>query len=142
MLKQLSGLRRLQIVLDMGTHKLIRSNYYWSINGSGWNITKANPLQLPGMKVLFTLRGVTDIELRCRDLDKDFEEAQKDKEFPNFSEKSRKACVTKLVKVFKHFNQALADAQQGRVNKKMLNDPEWHLKDVFPTIDEDAVKQT
>lgn len=140
-LKQLTGLRRLHIVLDMNVHKLIRSNFYF-MNGSGWNIDKANPLRLPGMKSLFSLRGITDIKLRCGELDKELEEAKKDKEYPKFSEKSKKACVLKLVGAFEHFNKALANAQKGLVNKKMLEDPEWHIKDDFPIIDETATATT
>lgn len=91
------------------------------------------------MKSLFSLRGITDIKVRCRELDKEFEEAKKDKEFPDFTAKSKKASVMKLVEVFNHFNKALEDAQKGMVNKKMLEDPEWHTKDVFPSTDEPAV---
>ena len=136
MLKQLSGLRRLQIILvDCGLRKTIRSNYF--LGSSGWNINKANPLLFPGIKTLFSLRGLTEIGVRFPHLETEFEEGKKDKEHPNFAPKSKKACVVKLTNALEHLNQALADAQTGKVNKKLLEDSEWHLKDVFPVMEDD-----
>lgn len=140
MLKQLPGLRRLHVLLNFRVDKLIRSNYF--SNSSGWNVDKANPLLLPGIKTLFSLRGVTDVLLRFPKLETEFEEAKTDKEYPNFTAKSRKACVVKLTKALEHFNKALAEVQNGKVNKKLLDDPEWHMKDVFPTTDDEGEGET
>ena len=135
MLKQLSGLRRLHVILRDGLERKITNNR-WFVN-SGWHMEKANPLLLPGIKILFSLRGIEDIKLRDLYLEKEFATAKADKEYPNFSAKSRKACIVKLTEALEHFNKALANAQTGKINRKLMEDPEWHLKEVFPIMGDD-----
>lgn len=142
MLKQLSGLRRLQVIMNLDLFRGIRRPQWWT-NHSGWELSdRANPIALPGLKVLFTLRGITDIKVRDLRLEQDVEEAKKDKEYPTFSVKSRSACVVKLAEVLERFNVALANAQQGCLDKKILEDPEWHLKESSrASVTDDGVEE-
>lgn len=129
MLKRLPGLRRLEVILNSDLSSGIQRPHWWTSH-AGWKLSgKANPVLLPGIKALFTLRGINDIRVRDLKLEQDLETAKQDKEYPDFSAKSRSACVVKLSEVLDHFNRALAAAQLGKVNKKLLEDPEWHLKE-------------
>lgn len=139
-LKQLSGLRRLHVILRRELTIEIRRSRWWLSNNSGWRIQKANPMLLPGIKVLLSLRGIRDIKIRDLELERDLEEAKKDKEYPKFSEQSRKACIVQVSAALDYFNKALADAQQGNVDRQLFDDSEWHMKVPIPekTDDDDA----
>ena len=90
---------------------------------------------MPGIKLLFSLRGIDDIRVLDTDLDKKMVELKKEKSYPDFAKNSAEECYVKLSNVLEHLNAALLDAQNGKVNKKLLVDNEWHMRDVFPTVD-------
>lgn len=138
LLKQLTGLRRLHVLLRHELEQLIfRPRWSSSLN---WKIEEANPVLLPGLRVLFSLRGITDIVVRDLELEKEFEKLKKDVEYPRFAEMSKKACVVQITRALEHFNTAIAGAQKGMVNQKLLDDPKWHMKSVFPVMEDDEVE--
>lgn len=128
-LKQLPGLRRLRLFVDG-----VFSRSHWS----NWNsLADANPLDMPGLKVLFSLRGIADIQVRDRDLDEQLVKMKKENKTLNFLPSTRRHYVFSVAKILAHLNAALVDAQFGKVNKKLLDDHQWHLKDPFPNGDTD-----
>jgi len=94
-----------------------------------------NPSALAGMKVLFALRGISDISVHDPELEKLIIKSKESPDWPKFSVGTKQYCHVKLERILEHFNIALADAQVGKVNRKLLEDDEWHVKEVFPTIE-------
>lgn len=135
LLKQLTGLRRFHLLFNKDlTNRLYSTRY---LSASPYNVLKANPTTLPGVKFLFTLRGVTDIKLRDTALDSALEDIRERERKPDFTQNLKDRWYIKLERIFEHLNAALVDAQAGRVNRKLLDDDEWHLKEVFPHLDDD-----
>ena len=136
MLKQLPSLRKLHVLLRHELENEIRLKRWW-MGGGGYRIAKANPGLLPGIRALFSLRGITDIKLRDLDLEKRLGVAKKDMQYPNFGKETNHGCVVKLTQALEHFNVVLLDVQTGKVNKKLLEDNQWQTWDIFPTLDDD-----
>lgn len=148
LLTQLPSLKRLHILMiaTLGESNLRRGwlqqrgHWGWGrmVPLDTWN---TNPALIPGMKSLFELRGLTDLKVRDFELEKKIAELEKDKAYPNFPKDGTNADNVKLANAFEHFNAALADAQLGRVNKKLFEIRQWQRWDVFPTIDDDGVQK-
>lgn len=130
-LKQLPGLRKLHIHLGRALIGKIKSSHYMD---QSQRLDTANPGLLPGIGHLFELRGVTDIKLLSDCLEERLEEARKTPQFPRVDDVSTAVWV-QLGLAFEHFNAALADAQKGKVNKKLLEDNKWQTWDVFPPLE-------
>lgn len=142
MLKQLTGLRKLHIIM---TSKLAETSLrngwlkWISWRGDHANIADANPALIAGMKHILQLRGITDIKIRDTELERTIAEF-KDGTLANKPESEKK--ISQLARAYEHFNAALKDMQSGKINQKLLDDPEWHTRDVFPTMDEDHVGES
>lgn len=134
LLAQLHGLRRFHLLFTDDLVKRISGRWWW---GRPYRLEKANPNLLPGIKSLFALRGITDINVREMSLETHMETMKADKAYPDFPEHSRDACFLKLASILEYFNAALRDAQYGKVNRKILDDDEWHMKDPFPAMDDE-----
>lgn len=144
LLRKLIGLRKLHVIMMSGPHEhgLRRSWYQPSLRGMiRMTSDGANPAQIPGMRELFGLRGLTDLKVRDLQLEKKLEELKKDKAYPKFPRSGDDAKVLRLTEAYEHFNAALADAQLGQVNKRLLEDEQWQWWDVFPTMDSDGKKK-
>ena len=136
MLKQLPGLRRLHLLFNEGLTKRMQPSSYW---GSGpWKLGGVNPITFPGIKFLFNLRNIDDIKVRDTHLETQMMSVEQNDSFPNFQPGTQQWAYVELTRILEHLNAALADAQQGKVNKKLLADDEWHLKDVYPALDDDV----
>lgn len=128
-LKQLSGLRRLRLLCLSG--ELWIPLYTWSTYG----VCPANPVKLPGLIRLFELRGISDVLVRDLEFEEDLEKYKKDKRFPDgFEPGSREAKWLKIEGILGRMNAALAAAQQGRHNKLMLENDNWHALDPLPPV--------
>ncbi|KAK4545967.1 hypothetical protein LTR36_002531 [Oleoguttula mirabilis] len=133
LLKKLTGLKRLEVVLHGELARKITCRYWWS----GYsNIHHANPAMIPGMKALFDLRGVEDIQIRDLILENSLEDAKKSKEYPTFNPNTAKANTITISRALEHFNAALSEAQHGRVNRELLEDNMWQTQDEFPTLND------
>ena len=119
MLKQLSGLRKLQIILHDELEKRIYLGY------PATSLEYANPASIPGIKTLFSLRGITDIKIRDLDLEQGLKSTKSHSNFPDFESETHDTGIVKLTAVLEHFNAALADAQIGKINKTVLDDNRW-----------------
>ncbi|KAK5116871.1 hypothetical protein LTR85_009131 [Meristemomyces frigidus] len=132
MLRRLTGLQRLEVVMHGELcNKIVRR--YWA---GGYSMSSANPALIPGMKALFELRGLKNISVRDATLEARMEGAKMDASYPVLAAGTVKACVVKLTQALEHFNSALRDAQDGRVNRELLEDNKWHIRYVFPTLKE------
>lgn len=124
LLKQLTGLRRLHIILES--------------NGRSWwremrhnRVDKSNPCEIPGLKVLFDLRGVTDIKVCDPQLERRIQNTTKSPEWPNVEKFTKDWDYIELERILHTFNIAIANAQKGKVCRKMLDDKDWYLKEDF-----------
>lgn len=131
LLKQLTGLRRLHIQLES---RLYASRKWWNSGGAD-GVDNANPCEVPGFKVLFALRGITDIQVRDDALEEGIEVAKQQPSWPTFDRGTGFWCWVELERILRIFNIAIANAQKGKVCRTMLDDKDWHLKKGF-TIDE------
>lgn len=131
LLRDLNKLRRLSIVMNGHLVNRILPRNHW---GSAWKMEGANPGLMPGVHVLFSLRGLTEIKIRDQKLDEEHEQAQRDKAYPNFFAQSRSYHIVKLAAALEHLNKALLDAQEGRVNAELLQNNTWHTRDDFPQM--------
>ncbi|PIA94454.1 hypothetical protein CB0940_08108 [Cercospora beticola] len=133
LLRDLTGLKRLQITMQ---NTLFNKIY---IRGwmNRWRMDNANPSCIPGMKMLFSLRGIVDIKVRDIELEEAYQKAVEDKVYPNFDPHSRSYHVLKLTAALSHFNEALKLAQKGAINEELLQDNKWHTWDDFPELPEE-----
>lgn len=136
-LKQLTGLRRLRIMMVSPLHEPnLRRGWYAerfrSINGQ---IRGCNPGLIPGMKLLFELRGIKDIQMQDLQLDRLIEAFETEKSRPDYDDLARRNLI-KLRKAYDHFNNALAEAQQGKVNWQLCENNDWQMRDEFPILQE------
>ncbi|KAF2171831.1 hypothetical protein M409DRAFT_18065 [Zasmidium cellare ATCC 36951] len=139
LLHQLTGLRRLHVVMKSQLHETtLRQG--WPKTSGGWmarsnlRLGDANPNLIPGIKHLFNLRGVTDIKIRDVELEKKVAETEKQPSYPDFWENTDHWVVMQLSRVFEHFNLALAAAQSGDFNDEVLTSKDWHTKETFPPL--------
>lgn len=134
MLKRLTGLRKLHVLSQADVLGGLFQMYQRSTMVYIYDF--CNPVKLPGIRTLFSLRGITDIKFCDLLLDQNLERLKKDKRYPDgFPVESRDEAIVSLERIMKHFNAALADAQTGKVNTKMLMDDEWQTRDEFPVIE-------
>jgi hypothetical protein len=127
LLEQLTGLRRLHIIANKEFS--VRYTYQYHLDN-------ANPVMIPGMRTLFDLRGITNLKVRDTFLERQIEDLKKEGKHGKHISHSPGTCshyFTELEKIMEFFNQALADAQTGKVNKALLDDKDWHTKKPFPT---------
>lgn len=134
LLRELSGLKRLSIIMEGTLYSKIRTRGSWS--GLGWQMDCANPSVIPGLKVLFSLRGLEEIQVRDTELEEEHTKAEKDKEYPDFTTQSRSYHIVKLTAALQHFNAALLLAQRGLTNEELLANNKWHTWDEFPELPE------
>ncbi|KAK3707594.1 hypothetical protein LTR37_012089 [Vermiconidia calcicola] len=129
-LQQIKNIRRLHILLDetFGMHRKKTSQFYSQI------YSRANPGALPGIKSLFALRGISDIRVRDTNVEKTVEKLKADKQWPNFPARTHDNSCVQISRMLEHFNAALAGAQLGKVNRRLLEDDKWHMKDEFPKL--------
>lgn len=137
-LKQLPGLRRLRIVLKDELSKRVGGRYLWVEH----SIRSANPMVLPGIKLLFSLRNITDIKIRETSLEEDLEELKSRASYPDFAKQTRAWCLIKLAQMLDHVNLALSLAQKGEVNREMMEDDWWHLEDTWPELMKETKEAT
>lgn len=135
MLKRLTGLRKLHILTKCDVVGRLYTSY---VNGRWpYAFDLCNPVKLPGVRALFDLRGITDIKFSDTILDESIERLKRDKLYPDgFDADSTSSAHIKVDRIMKHFNAALADAQVGKVNMKLLADDSWPDRDEFPEIEE------
>lgn len=93
---------------------------------------------LPGIKLLFSLRNITDIKIRETSLEEDLEELKSRASYPEFDKQTRSWCLVKLSQMLDHVNLALSLAQKGDVNREMMEDDWWHLGDTWPRLIEET----
>lgn len=138
MLKQLAGLRKLHIIMISALAETNLRNGWlkWvSWRGDCAQTRDANPVKIPGMKHIMQLRGITDIKIRDTAMEKEitvFESSS------HTTAPESKKKILQLARAYEHFNAALKDMQSGKVNQKLLDDPMWHTRDKFPTMDEES----
>ena len=108
-LKQLPRLRRLHIRFH-GTSCWRR----WSLCDSRWI---EDPMELPGMRYLFTVRGITDLKVRDVNLEQRLE---------HLKDRAPTDDLIKMSRMLKQLNVALAEAQEGRVEKAFLTGKDWY----------------
>ncbi|KAF7188935.1 hypothetical protein HII31_09858 [Pseudocercospora fuligena] len=131
-LKKLPKLRRLRIIMQDQLYEKMRRRHW---TGATWNVEKANPGLMSGLATLFELRGVTDILIEDRELGREHNKIADDSEYPDFPGDFHKQSIARLYKALNHFNAALKDAQEGKVNKALLEDNQWQLMDEFPVLE-------
>lgn len=142
MLKQLTGLRKLHIIMTSKLAETTLRNGWltWtSWRGDHAIIANANPALIPGMKHILQLRGLTDIKIRDTEMERKITEFE-DGTLTNKPESKKN--ILQLARAYEHFNAALKDMQTDKVNQKLLDDTEWHTRDVFPIMDEDPVAES
>ncbi|KAK3675885.1 hypothetical protein LTR78_004077 [Recurvomyces mirabilis] len=132
LLKQLTGLRKLTIIMHGDLAHKVKKRHYQSKYGT---IYSANPARIPGIKVLFELRGILEIKVLDTILEEKVEVLEKHARYPEFEEGTLDECHLKVSKALKHLNDALAAAQGGNVCMELLKDDQWQMDDEFPRID-------
>ena len=131
LLRELVGLHRLRVLMNGTLLKKICRRGSWSTT---YQMSGANPGLIPGLQVLFSLRGVTDIEIIDEDLNDAHKRARKDQAYPVFDKESRNYHIVKLTSALEHFNKALLEAQTGKVNHELFENNKWHTWDDFPEM--------
>jgi len=135
LLRNLTGLKRLEVVLHGDLTRRIRTPGRMGGSVYTWFIRNANPGRIPGMKALFALRGIEEIRVRDLQLEEHLRKAKRNPSPPDFADYmicSLDDCHVQLGKVLEHFNLVLMDAQEGNVNHELLEDDAWHMQEVFP----------
>jgi len=128
-LRQLPGLRRLEIIVDTEMWALVPSMKWTQFKD--YDIQKANPLRLPGIGILFTLRGLTHVKVRYTDVERELDGSKMKRGM--CAKTSIDPCIERIGKALEHFNRLLAKAQTGEVDKRILSDPQSCMLEVFPT---------
>lgn len=126
LLRQLSGLRRLHII---GRGDLVSDATL-----SPYRLRHSNPVAMPGMRALFSLRGISDIKVRDTEIESELRSIKEKNPNLQFEPGSPGFYFVSLEKIIAHFNAALVEAQAGNVNQKMLDDNKWHMKEPYPTV--------
>ncbi|KAK5739214.1 hypothetical protein LTR17_005515 [Elasticomyces elasticus] len=134
-LKRMKNLRRLQIIMQGDLAKKVITRRWGSTS-----MRSANPASISGMKELFSLRGVTDIQIKDEVLEDRFQTVKALAAYPDFPADSRDACFVTVHKALQHFNLALAEAQKGNIQDEILEDDEWHLAKEFPSLEFEVVE--
>lgn len=139
-LRQLRGLRRVTVIMDRMWSWQLRER-----ERSAWIQTvEANPGDLSGIPRLFDLRGLDHVEVQDPPLDKAIERLSTEKGYPYFTANTAQnrinRAIAKMGFALKHFNEALADAQLGKVNRKLLKHNCWQSWDVFPSLEHDGIQ--
>ncbi|KAK5682753.1 hypothetical protein LTS10_005883 [Elasticomyces elasticus] len=129
-LKRMKNLRKLEIIMQGDLAKKVITRRWGSTS-----MRSANPASISGMKELFSLRGVTDIQIKDEVLEDRFQTVKALAAYPDFPADSRNACFVTVHKALQHFNLALAEAQKGNIQDEILEDDEWHLAKEFPSLD-------
>ena len=140
MLKQLTGLRKLHIIMINHLHETnLRTGWLsWrAFRGYLPQIADANPVLIPGMKAIMQLRGITDILIRDIPMEEKVAEFQKGGTSNYAQDVESRKRVLQLARAYEHFNAALKDMQIGKINQGLLDDPKWHTRDEFPTMHEE-----
>ncbi|RMY97354.1 hypothetical protein D0862_08110 [Hortaea werneckii] len=137
LLKSLTGLRKLEIIM---AYELVTRGEWHRHAGTPPLLKISNPCLLPGMKLLFELRGIANIIVRDDGVDYVHEMYQESSYSGLHPNKLRSAA--KLVRIMKHFNTALQQAQTGRVNRALLEDKRWQMRDKFPELENDEAVTT
>lgn len=138
LLKSLTGLRKLEIIMS---YQLITWHDWGRYASKPKLLEKANPCLLPGMKLLFELRGITNINVRDDGVTHIYE-WYTPQEWKQFTPHQYFGSAEKLLRVMNHFNTALQQAQSGRINRALLEDKRWQMRDKFPELENDEVVTT
>lgn len=115
LLKQLSGLRKLHVLVDTRL-SVLAPHCRWSDPAKS-DIQTAKPLWLPGISMLFALRGLTHIKVRYPAVEKELDEMKSNKRYPTFPDKSMEHYIMMVARALDYFNGMLAKAQTGDVDK-------------------------
>ena len=126
LLKSLTGLRKLEVLMR---DQLFTRRDWQRYCGSPELLRRANPCLIPGMKMLFALRGLTSISIRDETLEDKYESMRKR---PGHWSTQELRSAEKLTQMMEHFNAALQQAQTGKVNHALLEDKKWPIRDEFP----------
>lgn len=133
LLKSLTGLRKLEVIMR---YQLVTYKNWYRFSGTPELLRRANPCLLPGMKMLFELRGITSISIRDEGVEEVYVTATQ-RSTSSTSSTKRVRSAEKLVQIMDHFNAALRQAQKGRVNRALLEDEMWQVRDEFPELEPD-----
>lgn len=144
LLANLTGLKKLHVIMISTTDESTLRRGWWQ--GDNWGLRRmksfgANPARIPGLHHLFNFRGITDLKVKDLLLEEKVEQLRLSKSYPRFIGDEPSAKAIKLANAFEHFNAALADAQLGRVNERLMEDEQWQWWDIFPTMDSDGVEK-
>ncbi|KAI7362321.1 hypothetical protein KC354_g7383 [Hortaea werneckii] len=137
LLKSLTGLRKLEVLMR---YQLFTRKDWQHYCGSPELLRRANPCLIPGMKMLFALRGLTSICIRDEALEDKYDAARQQPD-TDWNTKALRSAE-KLTQVMEHFNAALQQAQTGRVNRALLEDRNWQVRDKFPELEDDEAVTT
>ncbi|KAI7246161.1 hypothetical protein KC343_g7820 [Hortaea werneckii] len=132
LLKSLTGLRKLEIIMS---YQLITCRDWVRYASKPKLLKKANPCLLPGMKLLFELRGITNINVRDDGVT-EIHEMSTPQKGNNFTAQKDLRNAEKLTQVMEHFDTALQQAQTGRINHALLEDKRWQMRDKFPELED------
>lgn len=138
LLKSLTGLRKLEVIMS---YQLFTRTIWRRYSESPKLLRTANPCLIPGMKMLFNLRGLTRIRVRDEGLECQYDSVKRLLN-PSSSTTKKLRNTEKLTQVMEHFNTALQQAQTGRVNQALLEDKMWQIRDKFPELEDDEVLTT
>ncbi|KAI7338555.1 hypothetical protein KC315_g1710 [Hortaea werneckii] len=138
LLKSLTGLRKLEVIMS---YQLFTRTIWRRYSESPKLLRTANPCLIPGMKILFTLRGLSSIRVRDTGLGYRYHSAKRQSNPTTFDTKKLRNAE-KLTQVMEHFNAALQQAQTGKVNHALLEDKRWQMRDEFPELEDDEAVTT
>jgi len=121
LLHRMSGLKKFHLLVE--NHLVILRAY------SVTALAPTTPPKIHGVSILFSLRGIPDIQVR----DLGLEDCYASFAVPKFSRPSKPA-VEQKVQMLKHFNHGLALAQQGVVVKELYEDANWPFHGTWPEL--------
>jgi hypothetical protein len=122
LLRRMSGLKKFHLLVENHLAKL--TTYSFTI------LAKTTPPEIHGVSVLFSLRGIPDVQVRDLGLEDCYAEFAVTPK-PNGPSKP---SVEHKVQMLKHFNHGLALAQQGVVVKELYDGANWSYVEKWPVL--------
>jgi hypothetical protein len=125
-LRRMRGLKKFHLLVE---HHLIGNPPWWA----GSRIWDRCVTRTPGIAVLFTLRGISDVKVRDLDLENRMHKLSK---LETDQAGSRAETIKALVEMMKHFNHGLQLAQTGSVQRDLYEDEKWFRDVEWPALGE------
>jgi hypothetical protein len=122
LLRRMSGLKKFHLLVENHLAKLV----VYSVT----ILAKTTPSEIHGVSVLFSLRGIPDIQVR----DLGLEDCYAEFAFRPKPNGPSKPSVEHKVQMLKHFNHGLALAQQGVVVKELYEGGSWPYAENWPAL--------